>query len=316
MEELHKNLEEMTVSERKEYYEALREKCFNLEHKQLDIGQGIIKKVYPLLRNYKIEIEGEENVPKYRNVLFVANHSNSHDAFTAYETFSLLGRNGSEMVGSDCLVPATRKIFDISDATLLDRYSKEECQNAASIMAHKLLNGKNGWIYGESTWNLHPTLPMHNIKNGAVKISLISEVPVVPVIVEYVENEGIIKSESKLINRCIIRFGKPMYFNYTDSLPVQSKRITDEMTRMRKELWKELGIKRDSLDDIDKLEYLNHTYIKKFKALGFTYDSEKEEKFLLYLNGEPRENEYTLNEEGIFVPGITKKDSKIRKLFK
>ena len=297
----------------KEYYENLRKECLLYKNRQLAIGQGIIEKVYPLIRNYKIEIEGEENVPKDTNVLFVTNHSNSHDAFTAYELFSLLGRKGSEMVGSDCLSPIVQKIFDISDATLLDRRSKEECSQAAISMASKILNGKDGLIYGESTWNLHPILPMHNIKNGATKIALIAGVPIIPTIIEYIEVNDKVDTESKLITKCIIRFGKPIIPSIGTSLPVQSKALTDEMSLMRKQVWADNGIKRDSLTDVDKELYMNHTYVKKFKALGFTYDSESESKYLLYLPGEAKENEYTINEAGEFVPGITEKN-KVKKL--
>ena len=85
------------------------------------------------------------------------------------------------------------------------------------------------------------------------------------------------------------------------------------MSLMRKHVWADNGIKRDSLTDVDKELYMNHTYVKKFKALGFTYDSESESKYLLYLPGEAKENEYTINEAGEFVPGITEKN-KVKKL--
>lgn len=93
---------------------------------QLKIGQGIIKSVYPALRGYKLEFEGVENIPKDSNVLFIANHSNSHDIFTAYEVLSALQRKGSVMVATDCLTPVTTELFNISNATLLDRRKKDE----------------------------------------------------------------------------------------------------------------------------------------------------------------------------------------------
>ena len=86
------------------------------------------------------------------------------------------------------------------------------------------------------------------------------------------------------------------------------------MIRIRTKIWSDYMIKRASLKDIDPLMYLNHTYIKKFKAFGFTYDSAKEQEFLLFLNGEPKENEYTINSAGEFVPGITEKKTELRKI--
>lgn len=168
-------------------------------------------------------------------------------------------------------------------------------------------------IFGESTWNIHPTLPMHNIRNGAAKISLISEVPIIPVIFEYIENDGIITSENDLIKKCVIRFGHPIMIDYNNVISSQSNNIKDYMTNMRKNIWNNYNIRKDSLEDIDPSIYVNHTYVKKFKALGFKYDSRKEQEFLLFINDEPHENEYTFDGEGSLVPGITEKGFEYKK---
>lgn len=303
-----------SISDKKEYYKRLRDYCATLKDNQFCFGQGLIKRIYPLIRNYKIELEGVENIPKDTNVLFVANHSNSHDIFTAYEMFSMLERMGSVMVATDCLSPVTREIFNISNATLLDRNIKEERENSVYSLSKKIIDGNDGLIFGESTWNIHPTLPMHNIRNGAAKISLISEVPIVPVIFEYIENDGIITSESNLIKKCVIRFGHPVMVDYNNVLSSQSNNVKDYMTNMRKNIWNDYNIKRNSLEDIDSTLYINHTYVKKFKALGFQYDSRKEQEFLLFINGEPHENEYTFDSEGRLVPGITEKGFEYKKI--
>ena len=76
---------------------------------------------------------------------------------------------------------------------------------------------------------------------------------------------------------------------------------------MRLNLWKKLGINKNSLNDINKEIYLNHTYNKKFDAVGFEYDSEYESQYLAKDKNEKVENEFTLNENGEFVPGVTHK---------
>lgn len=299
----------MFVSE-KEFYEQLRKQCLDIKNYQLQIGQDLIKKVYPLIRNYQIDIQGEENIPNDSNVIFVANHSNSHDIFTAYEMFSLLERRGSVMVATDCLSSITTQIFGISNATLLDRRIQKERQDSILKLSNKILNGNDGLIFGESTWNLHPTRIMHNIRNGAAKISLITQVPIIPTIIEYLEKDEIVSSDSQLYDKCIIRFGKPIDINYIDSLSYQSNIIKNEMENIRTQIWKNYGISKN----IDPFMYVNHTYVKKFKALGFTYDSLLEQQYLLFLNDELCENEYTINSSGQFVPGITEKSFKMRKL--
>lgn len=305
----------ISISEQKELYEQLRKQCLTIKNYQPHIGQGLIKHIYPLMRKYQIDIQGEENIPKDSNVLFVANHSNSHDIFTAYEMFSFLERKGSVMVATDCLSPITTQIFNISNATLLDRRVQKERQYSVLNISNKILNGNDGLIFGESTWNLHPTLLMHNIRNGASKISLITQVPIIPTIIEYLEKDEMVSSDSQLYDKCIIRFGKPIIINYVDSLSLQSNIIKNEMANIRKQIWKDYGVSKLK-KDIDPFMYINHTYVKKFKAFGFSYDSEEEQKYLLFLNNETHENEYTINSSGQFIPGITEKKFEMRKLLK
>lgn len=310
------DVEKLPICEKKQYYEDLRSKCILLKNSQLSFGQDLIKRVYPLIRNYKIEIQGEENIPKDSNVLFVANHSNSHDIFTAYEVFSMLQRRGSVMVATDCLNPITTQLFNFSNATLLDRNSRNERNDSILLLSKKIIEGKDGLIFGEGTWNIHPTLQMHNIKNGAAKISIIAEVPIVPVIFEYIEKNEMVSLECELYDKCIIRFGRPIMINNSDLLSSQSNGIKENMSAIRRQIWNDYNIIKGNIRDIDPIMYVNHTYAKKFKSFGFTYDSRLEQEFLLFLDNEPKENEYTINEYGEFVPGITEKKLELRKLLK
>ena len=170
-----------------------------------------------------------------------------------------------------------------------------------------MLEGQCGVIFGEATWNLHPILPMQAIKIGGAKIGAITEKVVIPTIFEYVEIPEIHSKESHLYKKCIVYFGQPLKIDQTKSLVAQSLLIEKSMIKIRRELWEELNIKRDKLSDINPPLYLNHTYLKKFKAFGFTYDSEKEAKFLFSPNNQNVVNEYHLDENNNFVPGITLK---------
>ena len=291
-------------------YKELRKKCELLQDNQFKFGQSFINIAYPLAYHYKIELEGEENIPTDTNVIFVINHSNSHDILTAYKFLSMLKqkRKGSVMVATDCLSPLTNGLFKISNATTLDRRVQEERALAPLIMSNKIFNGYDGVIFGEGTWNLHPFLLMHNVHKGASLIAAITQRPVVPVIMEYIEKDGLYASDSELYEKCVIRFCKPIEVKESSNLITQTNIIKDSMIQTRKELWKDNNRYREKLSDIDPLEYINHVYVKKFKALGFTYHSLEEQKFLLFLKGEAIENEYTLNENGILVPGITEKN--------
>lgn len=310
------NVKNLLPSQKKEYYEKLKEQCLLIKDNQFCFGQDAIKIVYPFLRKYKLEMEGEENIPKDSNALFLVNHSNSHDIFTAYEVLSCLQRRGSVMVATDCLNPITTEIFNISNATLLDRRKKEEKQHSIFEMSKKILSGVDGVIFGESTWNLHPILPMHNIRKGTSTISAITQVPIIPTIFEYIEEDGFMKKEGQLYKKCLIRFGEPIMIGYDKDLLIQTNQIRDEMIRIRRQIWHDYSIRKERISDIDPLIYLNHTYLKKFNALGFTYDSKKEQEFLLFLEGESKANEYTIDIEGNFMPGITEKSFELNKILR
>ena len=310
------NIQNLSLLEQKKYYEKLREQCLLIRDNQFRFGQDIIKNVYPFLRQYKLEIQGEENVPNDSNALFLVNHSNSHDIFTAYEVLSCLQRRASVMVATDCLNPITTKIFNISNATLLDRRKKEDRQNSVLALSKKILSGNDGVIFAESTWNLHPILPMHNIRKGAATISAITQVPIIPTIFEYIEEDGILRTEGQLYKKCIIRFGKPEVINYNNNSIIQSNQLREEMIKIRRQIWGDYNIRKDCIGDIDPLIYINHTYLKKFKALGFTYDSKKEQEYLLFLENDKKENEYTIDVNGNFLPGITEKNFELNKILR
>ena len=304
-------VEALSPQQRKEYYRTLKEYCNQLTvQKGNNIGQKIISHIYPLLRNYDLEIVGEENIPQDDSAIFVCNHSNSHDIFTAYEVFEQLGRNSSVMVASDCLSLTTETIFRLSDATIIDRRDKASSLRGLLTHSKKVIEGTCGVVFGEATWNLNPFLPMQRIKIGSTQMGAITEKYIIPTILEYIEVPDIVTKESELYTKCIITFGTPIKINPEISPIAQTAIIQEAMIQLRKKIWKKHGIKKEGIEDVNQEIYLNHTYVKKYKALGFTYDSESEAQFLYAPEGEQVENEYTLNEDGKFEPGITPKIKK------
>lgn len=293
-----KEVESWSVQEKNTYYASLRNEC--IKKKQKSTGcSGLMAKLAPILRNFPIEIRGAENLPKDMSVMLVGNHSNSHDVFVIEEAFSRMKKSVTILAAWDGLNALSRTAFYLSNVTFIKRADKESIETGIFKFCGKILNGVNGLILGEATWNLHPTLPMQRIKAGAVQMSLITDKPIVPVIIEYVEVPQICKKEKELYSKCIVSFGKAIQTTADKNIFEQTAAIQKKLESMRVELWKELGIKKESINDIDREVYLNHLYLKKFKAFGFKYDSELETNFLLN-----KENEYYIDSNGNFVPGI------------
>lgn len=293
-----KEVESWSIPNKKLYYNSLQNEC--KKRKQKPTGcSWLIATIAPLLRNFPIEIRGAENIPEDTTVVFVGNHSNSHDFFVIKEVFSRIKRSVSPLAAWDGLSLISRTAFYLGNVTFIERGNKESIDNGIIKFCSKIINGNDGFILGEATWNLHPLLLMQKVKAGVVQTSLITGKPIVPVIIEYVEVPKLCKKEKDLYRRCIVKFGKPILPTIEDSIFTQTEAVQKSMESMRIELWTELGITKDRLDDIDKATYINHLYLKKFKAFGFKYDSEQESKFLLN-----KENEYYMDSAGNFVPGI------------
>ena len=239
-----------------------------------------------MLRNYKLEIKGTEKIPSDSNVVFVCNHSNSHDFFTLSETFRKIGRNVTPLGAWDGLNFLVRLVFSLGDVTFIRRDNRKSTEKGMLKLCSKVLKGKDCIIFAEATWNLHPIKPMQRIKVGPAFVGFVTGKPIVPVIFEYVEKASIYHREKELYSKCIVTFGEPITLDIGESVFDITNRLQKQMEDMRRSLWDELGIKRDSLDDIDKNVYLNHLDLKKNKALGFKYNTEWESQFLLEKDNE------------------------------
>lgn len=84
----------------------------------------------------------------------------------------------------------------MSDGTFIDRADKKSIENGLIDFCSKILKGSDGFMFGESTWNLHPLLPMQKLKAGITLVSLITGKPIIPVIFEYVESVQICKKKA------------------------------------------------------------------------------------------------------------------------
>ncbi len=304
-----KELDRLTIEEKEEYYKSIVEYCntIKVNIKSKKISKKIISLLAPNLRKYELEIFGEENIPKDDSAVFICNHSNSHDFFTTQEVFDNLNRNVTPFGASDCLDFLSLQVFKLGDVTLIDRNDKESSLDGLMSFSKKMIEGEDGIIFSEGTWNLHPVKPMQNIKVGGTQSAIIADKMIIPTIFEYVEIPDVVDKESELYSKCIVLFGKPIIVKRDDNMIEKTLEVQKTMEEMRTGLWKKLGIKKSSIDDVNKDIYMNHTYLKKFGALGFEFDSENEFKHMLGSKEKSFENEYTINENGDFVPGITHK---------
>ena len=309
-----KEISNLSINERKKYYYDLKDYCMSFKsNPNISVGQKLISKIAPIQRNFDYEIRGAENLPDGGAVI-VSNHSNSHDFFTALEPFNSLGLPVSVFAANDDLNFISNNVFNFANATLVDRNDKTSCQNGLYELTGKIINKNYGVIFGESTWNLHPYREMNVLKIGAARSALIADKLIVPTIFEYVEEPKLCSKESELYSKCIVKFGKPIKIDIHKDLISQMFDIENIMAKMRDELWEEIGILKNGKKIVNPEVYVNHTYLKKFDALFFNYDSASEFKYLYFRENQEKENEYHINDNGLFVPGLTEKCDKAKVL--
>ncbi len=312
-----KTIENMSPDERKAYFDEMHEICKNRKVKRYTnpFILNILALFIPLTRNFEIEINGEENLMDVGNAIYLCNHSNTHDAFVVREVFHKLKKEVAPLVAWDGLNCFSRLLWKLFDCVLIKRDDAASKKDGVLDLCSKVINGKNGFIFGEATWNMHPTRPMQNLHAGATEVALITEKPIVPVIFEYVEVDRICKKESELYKKCLVSFGKPIAISAEKGIFEQTNHLQSIMESLRKAIWEREGVKKDNMSDVDIERYINHTYLKKFNAFGFKYNTRLESQFLLR-NVQPIENEYCLNSGGMFAAGVIEKEKKSDKMVK
>ena len=223
------------------------------------------------------------------------------------ESLSSAGVPGTMLAAIEGLSPFELFVFKSARATMINRADKQSSTDGLYDFTGKLIHGDTGVIFGESTWNLHPFKPMQNIKMGCIKAAAISQKPIVPMIMEYVEVPVLCKKEKELYSKCVVRFGEPMRIDYRESLIEQNNKLQETMENMRNEIRINEGTYRNKAEDINPQVYVNHTWLKKFGSPLFEFDSERENKLIYVKPGEMPENEWHIDTKGEFKPGIIKK---------
>ena len=306
--------EKLSPSERKEYFENLRDYAYRVgtPRREISWSQRLIEKANPKIRKFDFDIRGIENLPQDGSIVLV-NHSNSHDIINMIEVLTGLDRNSSVLITKEGLSPIVLGLFKHANSTVIDRFDKKLSTRGVYDLSSQVMHKNTAVVFGEGTWNLHPIKPMQNIRIGAAKVGAISKKPVVPTIMEYIEQLTLCEKESELYRKCIIDFGKPVTISEEDSLVEQTESLQRTMEEMRRKLWYENWIQRDSIDDINPILYINHTWLKEYDGLANGYDAETEDRVFYSKDGTPPENEYYLDEYGHFVPGTIPKKSLIKK---
>lgn len=247
------------------YYEQLREYYKNLPIDSKNIS--LKEKIHPALLNLvkfiygnNITIINKENLPtKDEACIYVCNHSNGYD----FPTAAAVIKNHFHILADFTM--QKDKIVDtlnrINGVIYINRHDKQSRKNSKTIMNQLALNNKNLFVFPEGTWNLTPSTPMLELNWGIIDIARISNLPIIPIIIEY-------KEKKKIVN-----IGKPIYIGITDSNEEKKDELRDVMATLRWEVWEQFPLeKRSDIPDEYYNNWLKNT-LKTYSKFDLEYES-------------------------------------------
>ena len=168
--------------------------------------QGIFRFILKLA-GVRITIEGLEQVPKDRAVLYVGNHRSYFDILTGYVTVP--GLMGFVAKKEMLRYPLLRTWMKDVDCRCLDRENIKEGLKTILAAIEQIKSGVSVWIFPEGTRGEGELLDLMEFHEGSLKIAEKSGCPVVPVAI--MGTAEIFESNLPFIRpgHVKIRYGKP-----------------------------------------------------------------------------------------------------------
>jgi len=254
---------ELSITEKKEYYKKLREYVKNRPLKVTTKGattiapklKGITNKIAEIVtkilssKNVEWICDGKENIPN-ETVIFAHTHQSILDGFLWIPK-----------TDRHCIIlhsANTKKLLLLCQMNtgliLVKKGNKENNLNAKLDMINLLLNGHSIAYFPEGAWNLSPNKLHLPMSYGFLDIARKSNVPVVPVIHEltYASTE-----KKEIITKIHTRFGTPIYISPEDNIKQKLEEYKETISTIRYSLIEEKGIfKRKNISQYEYKNYL------------------------------------------------------------
>lgn len=191
------------------------------------------------------------------NCIYAVNHSCKWD--TQY-LIELLPRNFYILAGKQRLKLIDRIGVIWNGAVWVDRKSKKSRGAVKERLKNLLKKGKNILIFPEATWNLTPSTPVLPLYWGIIEIAQSMKIPIVPVCLEYREDE------------CFVKYGEPIYIAKECDKDRQIQELRDVFATLKWDIWDMFPVeKRITIaDDYWEIEVTRR--LNEYKLLDYEYE--------------------------------------------
>lgn len=249
------------------YHEALRQHYSSAKFNKFVNKAHIL--IHPLLvgamgSTYKFKVEliddrRENNSP---NCIFAVNHTCVHDVPVAMKIFK---KQAYVIAGDEVRNDINGIMFTLNGVSFVNRGSAESRASAKEKLYLYLMHKQNVMIFPEATWNRLGSRGtderlMMELWPGAVDLSKKTNVPIVPIILEYTGDV------------CYSIIGKEMYFPETESNDLSKQKLRDEMASMKWEIMDKYC--RAKWEDVSKeqFEALLQSYLDEYPKLDPNFE--------------------------------------------
>lgn len=240
-----------------------------------EIIHPILVKVFSLVEKTPIVCENENSLKKYKGgVLYTPKHSNVHDFPVLTKA---LGEHVYVLVGNDIKNGVVNTIMLwLNGVIFVDRTNKDSCRKAKEKIIRLLSKGKKVAMFVEGSWGLDEVELIHNFKWGFADIAKKTNVPVVPVGMEY-----------NIENSCHVKFMTPIYIKEKDDISIKQQELHEALSTSIWEMFEKQG-EKSRVKDYVEIKKSYQDYVD--KSLGeFPYDIGYERTLIFKRHEDPTE---------------------------
>lgn len=182
----------------------------------------------------KVKVEGIENIPKDRSVLYVGNHRSYFDIIVAYK--NVVSPTGFIAKKEFTKVPVLYHWIACLHGIFIDRKNVKEGLKSILEAIENVKSGISYFIFPEGTRNHNEE--MLPFKEGSFKIATKSGCPIVPVAMKHMDEIFELHQPYVKKTNVTIRYGEPIYMENLskDELKFIGKKVQNVIADMIAEM--------------------------------------------------------------------------------
>lgn len=142
----------------------------------------------------------------------------------------------------------------------VDRKDKKSKATSKQKMKKVINNGKSLCIFPEGTWNLEPSLPILPLYWGVIEIAQATQVPIVPVCLEYVGDI------------CYVKYGEVISVDKDSDKVETIQYLRDVLATLKWDIWEMLPVCSRCDVEADYWDREVQRLLKEYELLDYEYE--------------------------------------------